>query len=172
MGKCAFSLMLLLIFFIPRIKAQYFENYAVHANIVYHFTKYVNWPEHKKSGDFVIGIVGNSPLYDELKRFIAGKRVGKQKIVLRQFATSSKFYNCHILFISDDASKSLKKIVTATNRDAILLVSEGDGFSGKGSCINFAIVNERLKLEINKTNIEERNLDIASELLSLGVIVE
>jgi hypothetical protein len=33
-------------------------------------------------------------------------------------------------------------------------------------------VDDRLKLEINKTNIEQRNLRIASELLELGIIVK
>ena len=38
--------------------------YAVHANIIYRFTKYINWPDDRKTGDFVIGVVGDTPLYD------------------------------------------------------------------------------------------------------------
>ena len=172
MVKLGYSLLLLLIFCIPCIKAQDPVNYAVHANIIYRFTKYVNWPDSKKSGDFVIGIVGDTRLYDELKRFVPNKTVGTQKIVLRRLSSSVSKYNCHILFISDDARQSLKKIVTATEGEPILLVSETNGFAGKGSCINFAIASERLRLEINRDNIEERGLEIATELLSLGVIVK
>jgi hypothetical protein len=32
-------------------------------------------------------------------------------------------------------------------------------------------VDDRLKLEINKGNVEQRNLGIASELLELGIII-
>lgn len=59
--------------------------YAIHANIVYHFTKYINWPDDKKLGDFVIGIVGESPLQQELKRLISNKSAGGQRIVIKSF---------------------------------------------------------------------------------------
>lgn len=147
-------------------------DYAVHANIIYHFTKYIDWPANKKSGDFIIGVTGATPLYDELKKNVANKMVGNQKIVIKKFSPSAGSFDCHILFISEDESDNLKKIVAGTAGASTLLVSEMDGLARKGSCINFVIVNERLKLEINKTNIEQRNLNIASELLSLGVIVK
>ena len=45
-------------------QAQQATDYAIHANIIYRFTKYIDWPDSKKSGDFIIGIIGESPLYD------------------------------------------------------------------------------------------------------------
>lgn len=42
--------------------------YSVRANIIYHFTKYVNWPEFNSNSDFVIGVLGNSTIVDELKK--------------------------------------------------------------------------------------------------------
>jgi hypothetical protein len=146
-------------------------NYAVHANIIYHFTKYIDWPSYRKSGDFVIGIVGDSPLYDELKSSTAGKTVGGQRIVIQQFSSSASAFNCHILFISNEESSRVKKIVTSTTDAPVLIVSESAGMASKGSCINFKIAQERLKLEINKATIEKRGLSIATELLQLGTIV-
>ncbi len=147
-------------------------NYSLHANIIYRFTKYIDWPENKKSGDFVIGIVGDSPMYDELKSFVENKKVGQQKIVVKKCSASAGTYNCHILFISDDESGSVKKISARTNGSATLLVSESEGLARKGSCINFILVDDHLKLEINKTNIENRNLNIATELLQLGKVIK
>jgi hypothetical protein len=166
--KLLFLTSILILFIMPEMQAQQEIDYAVHANIIYRCTKYIDWPEYKKSGDFVIGIVGDSPLYDELKSFTANKTVGNQKIVIKKFSSSENSYNCHILFISEDESGSLKKIVTETEGTATLLISESDGLAKKGSCINFIVVDEHLKLEINKNNIEHRNLSIASELLALG----
>ena len=171
MHKLACVLLLLIILLIPA-RAQNEVNYAVHANIIYRFTKYIKWPSDKKTGDFVIGIVGNSPLYDELKSYVVNKTVGTQRIVLRMFSSSSSTYNCHILFISENAGRSLKRIKLATEGTPTLLVSEGDGLAIKGSCINFIVVDEHLKLEINKNNIEEKDLSIASDLLSLGILVK
>ena len=169
----AVHLVFLCVLLCTRIPAHAQRNpYAIHANIVYHFTKYINWPEDKKSGDFIIGIVGDSPLYDELKNFVSNKTAGSQKIVIKKYPANATAYSCNILFISEDESKSLKKIAAATNGASVLLVTESDGLARKGACINFTIVDDRLKLEINKSNIEQHNLNIASELLSLGILVK
>ena len=147
-------------------------DYAVHANVIYHFTKYIDWPGNMKSGDFIIGIVGESPLLDKLKIFIANKTVGNQRIVIRKYSRSAQSFNCHILFIGDDESGSLKKIAAGTAASSILIVTETEGLCRKGSCINFVIVDDRLKLEINKKIIEQRHLGIATELLNLGTVVK
>lgn len=152
--------------------AQQPADYAIQANIIYRFTKYIDWPDNKKNGDFIIGVVGDSPLTDELKTFIANKTVGSRKIVIKNFTSSAEAYPCHILFISEDESSSLKKIASRTSGNPLLLVSESEGLAQKGACINFVIVADHLKLEINKNNIEERNLSIASELLQLGKLVK
>ena len=154
------------------LHAQEELDYSVHANIIYHFTKYVNWPSAKSSSDFIIGIVGETPLTNDLKKAVAGKKAGEQNIIVRKFSSSSSSFNCNILFISDAASSSLKKIVSTTADDPVLIVSENKGSASKGSCINFVIINDKLKLEINKNNIQQRGLQIASELLQLGIQVK
>lgn len=158
--------------FSSKVVAQQDVDYSIHANIIYHFTKYIDWPSNKKSGNFIIGVVGDSPLFDELQTSLANKKAGYQNIVIKKFSASAASFNCHILFVSDDESGSFKKIAAATKGSPVLLVSETERFAQKGSCINFAIVNERLKLEINKSNIEQRDLSIASELLQLGILVK
>jgi len=165
-------LVCLLVLDITTIQAQQESDYSIQANIIYRFTKYIDWPESKKTGDFVIGIAGDSPLYDQLKVFVTNKMVGQQKIIIKKFSSSSSSFNCHILFISEEQSRSLKKIAANSAGAPMLIVSEADGLASKGSCINFIIVDEHIKLEINKKNIEQRNLNIASELLQLGKIVK
>ncbi|HYF29601.1 MAG TPA: YfiR family protein [Chitinophagaceae bacterium] len=160
------------VFYCPGAAAQQDVNYSIHANIIYHFTKYIDWPEDRKSGNFIIGVIGDTPLFEELQASLANKKAGYQSIVIRKFSASAASYNCHILFISDEESRSLKKILAAIKGMPVLLVSETERFAQKGACINFAIVHEKLKLEINKNNIEQRDLSIASELLSLGILVK
>ncbi len=144
----------------------------MHANIIYHFTKYINWPGSKRTGDFVIGIVGETPLYDSLKSFVVDKSAGDQKILVRMYSHSETVYDCQILFISEDESSYLKKILLRTIGTPLLIVTEFQEGTIKGSCINFAIVFGHVKMEINKNNIEERHLNIASELLQLGKLVK
>jgi hypothetical protein len=167
--------LLLLSFIIAPFFAATAQNgidYAIHANIIYHFTKYVEWPDEQKTGDFVIGIVGETPLTDELKKTVANKTIRDQKIVVKRFETSRAVFSCHILFIAEEETPSVKKIASRTAGMPVLIVTESEGMALRGASINFIIVAERLKLEINKKDIELRHLSIASELLQLGIIVK
>ncbi|WP_207511027.1 YfiR family protein [Longitalea luteola] len=148
------------------------SNYTVHANIIYRFTRYINWPESKRSGEFVIGIVGESPLYQALRSYTSNKTAAGQPIVVSKVPASANNYHCHILFISNEESRNTKRIAAATAGTPTLLVSESRGGAGKGTCINFIEIDDRLKLEINKNNINQRDLEIAVELLSLGTVVK
>jgi len=147
-------------------------DYSVHANIIYHFTKYMEWPINKNQTNFVIGVIGETALFDELQNATLNKLVGSQKIVIKNFSCNQTSYNCQILIISENESRCFKNITTITSAKPVLIITEKEGLAIKGSCINFLIDDGRLKLEFNKNNIEQRNLKIASELLSMGIIVK
>ena len=147
-------------------------DYSVHANIIYHFTKYIDWPANRKSGDFIIGVVGESAVFDELEKTTSNKKAGSQKIVVRRFSPFQTAFDCHILFVTEDEGGSLKRIASRTANNPVLLVYEAKGAAARGACISFNIVSERLKLEINKNNIDQRNLSIANELLRLGTLIK
>ena len=165
-------LMMLLVSSFFNARSQHTMDYSVHASIIYHFTKYIDWPESRKSGDFIIGVIGETPLFDELKKIMASKKALNQKIVIRHFSPSQTTYDCHILFLSEEESGSLKKIASRTESNSVLLICEEEGAASRGACISFNVVSERLKLEINKNNIDQRNLSIANELLRLGTLVK
>ncbi len=149
--------------------AQQQVNYAIHANIIYRFTKYIQWPQNN-SNDFVIGVVGETPLYDELKSFVNTKKVGDQRIVIKKYSSRSANFDSQILYISNSESMAIKKIAAKTGNAPVLIVSEssvGSRYSG----INFLLSDQHLSLEISKSNIEKRNMQIAAELLQLGTII-
>lgn len=168
--KKAFLVLPILLFSLFEAWAQ--NAYAVHANIIYRFTKYINWPDDKKSGDFVIGVIGDTPVFDELRNFTSKTSPAGQPIVVKKFRATASSFNCHILFLCEEESESVKRIAASTAGTPTLLVTESEGLSRKGACINFVLVDDHLKLEINKANIERRSLDIASELLNLGIKVK
>ena len=162
---------ILLLGFTTHCSGQQFTDYRVSANIIYRITKYIEWPENKQSGDFVIGIIGDSPLFEELRTLTQNKTVGNQRIIIRKYADDAAFYNCQILFISEDESRSLKRIAQVTANQPVLLITENYGLAKKGSCINLILIDDRLRLEINKNNIVAKNLNIASELLQLATLI-
>jgi hypothetical protein len=170
--KCIGIVTIVLLTSFLNVSAQRVVDYAVQANIIYQFTKYIDWPENKKSGDFIIGVIGDTPLVEDLKKIAAHKTAGNQKIVVKRFLPSQSSYDCHILCISEEETDNLKKIVAKTAGLPVLLVGEEEETAQNGACISFKVESQKLKLEINKTNIDTRHLNIASELLQLAKVVK
>jgi hypothetical protein len=168
-----FLLIPIFLFNIFICQAQQSLDYKVHANIVYHFTKYLEWPkEVGGSKNFNIGIIGDTRLYAELKTLTVNKSVGSQKIFVKNISGDGPFTNYHMLFLSQGESVNLKKIELMVRNQPVILITENTGLAKKGSSINFVTVGDRLKLEINKRNILSKDIKIASELLQLATIVD
>jgi len=144
-------------------------NYKVHSLFIYKFTQYVEWPT--TTGDFIIGVVGNSPIISELEAVAANKKAGTRTIILKKLSADADFSSCNMLFISEESSKKFKDIMLKTSSKPILIITEKDGLGKKGSCVNFIIVDERIKFEINKAAIESQGLKISNDILKLAIVV-
>src|SRR5688572_12148261 len=107
------------------VQAQKDVDYAVHANIIYHFTKYIEWPE-TDTRTFVVGVVGETPLYDELVKVVKNRKAGNRRIEVKSISASSEI-DCEILFISEYSSGNVKKIAAKTAGKPVLLVTEEEG---------------------------------------------
>ena len=53
------------------------------AVFLYNFTRYVDWPNNVRTGDFVIGVLSDDNIYNELMGIANGKSVGGQIVSVR-----------------------------------------------------------------------------------------
>ena len=58
MNRWIFLLLFFILFGLPELYAQQASDYTIQANIIYRFTKYIDWPKASRVGDFTIGVVG------------------------------------------------------------------------------------------------------------------
>jgi hypothetical protein len=161
---------LITLFYFNSVNAQDI-NYKVHSMFMYHFTKHVDWPEAKKSGDFVIGVLGNSPIISELEAIAVTKKAGNQLIVIKKLDSEADVTSCHIVFLPANKSGNLEGIITSIGTKPVLIVAEKAGLGKKGACLNFIIHEDKLKFEINKQSIEAKNMKISGDLLKLGILL-
>lgn len=140
---------------------------------IYNFTRYIDWPADYKSGDFVINMYGNNAaMFTELNNMAKTKTVGAQKIVIRNTTSLDGIGKCNILYVTPDVTTPISDILGRIKGKATLLVTEQPGFAKKGSAINFVVVENRQKFELNQTNAEKNNLKVSSSLLALAIPVE
>ncbi len=125
---------------------------------IYNFTKYFDWPESSKTGDFVIQILGHKSVYEELSRLTAGKKIGTQNILIQNISSIQEVTRCQILFVGHWQSRSLQEILTKIGNHPTLILSEMEGLLDQGSAINFVIRDGTIKFEIKISNINSRQI--------------
>ena len=151
------------------------DNYDTNAKLkalyVYNFTKYIEWPASYKQGDFVIGILGDSPLFKELNTMAQTKKAGNQTIQVQKYSAASSIGRCHMLILPPAKGATIGDAVKRIQGNSTLVIGEQNGLATRGAGINFVVLNNKQKYELNKSNIEKYNLKVSSNLLSLAILV-
>lgn len=147
------------------------EEYHLKASFIYNFTKFFEWESYDDS-TFTIGIVGISDLHKPLTKIAKAKTVNGKKIIIRQFENEKDIKFCNIIFVSNNLNVSIEEILKKASAKGTLIVCEKPGAGALGSCINFVIVNKKLKFEINTKAMEAAGFKASSQLLKLAIIVD
>lgn len=159
---------LLLIVFAFNAEAQVEK---LQAFFIYNFTKYIEWPLDYQSGNFDILVLGSSSIDAHLKDIALSKKVGSQAIVTRKISSVGEISKCHIVFISKEKSGELQNVISRIGSNSTLIITEKDGLANMGSAINFVIVNDKQKFELNKRNVTKYGLKINNQIDALAIIV-
>ena len=132
--------------------------------------KYVEWPN--ANGDFVIGVIGESPIQKELEELSKNKKAKGRKIVVLNITKPNDVFLCNMIYLPSSKSAQLKSISEKLKGKPVLIVAEREGLAKKGAAISFVIDDDdALKFDINKSVIDSQSLKIASLLVKLGTLV-
>jgi len=147
-------------------------NSKMKAIFIMNFTKMIEWPKSYREGNFVVGVVGESPLYTELTKMAKTKRVANQSLQIKKFTATKDIAKCHILYVSRSKSQDISSVLKKVKSNSTLIITEKQGLVDKGAGINFIIKNNRQKFELNKKNVEKYKLKVSSNLEALAFTVK
>jgi hypothetical protein len=145
--------------------------HEVYSMMVFNFTKYVQWPDHTATGEFVIGVIGNNDVFKTLETWYGGKPRGSKTYVIKKFNSSSEVSDCHVLFIDKSKSGEFDAVNAKVQGKGTLLITDKNGLGEKGSGINFKTVDNKLKFELNQKAIETANLKVSGALSSMAILI-
>ncbi len=147
----------------PEIKAAY----------LYNFGRYVDWPAGAVGPrEFVIGVVGESPIIPPLATIAGTKKVNDRTITIRRFRAEKDFQQCQLLFIpAGQDPKLAAAILKAAANTPTLVVGEDPEFAVQHGHIGFYSAQNNVKFEINHKSAGKAGLKISAKLLNLGRIV-
>ena len=140
---------------------------------IYNFTKYIKWPNSYNQGKFVIAVIGNSPIYENLSTMAKSKKKTASGAVfeVKKYNSVDEVDECNILFVSSDAVDILGQIDSKTSSKPILIITDTPGMAKRGSIINFIEQNGKIKFELNQQKANSRNLVVSGSLASLAILI-
>lgn len=150
---------------------NYDTNAKIKAVYIFNFTKYIEWPKEYRESDFIIGVLGDSPLFTELEGMAESKKVFGQKIEVRKFKSASEIDKCHMLYVARDVADPINSVIGKVKDYSTLLITDKEGLAKQGSAINFVVLQNRQKFELNQSNALKYNLKVSNSLEALAIIV-
>ena len=156
--------MILLVSILPIISFAQTDISRAEALFIYNFSRLIEWPANYKSGPFVIGVIGSSPIVEQLKTFTSGKQVGTQPITVKSFGSPAEISTCHILFVPFSETKYMPNIIPQVSSKSTLIISEKNDAIEQGAAINFVVIGDKLKFELSPNNAQKYNIKLSSKL--------
>lgn len=152
-------------------QAQERPTHEIHAAMLFNFIKYVQWPNEAEPGEFIVGVIGDQEVFNTLKKWYDGKAKGSKKYVIKNLGSASEATDCQVVYIGKSRNKDFDTIKTSTSGKSVLTVTDGNGLGQKGSCINFRVIDGKLKFELNQAIVAGSNLKVSTQLSSMAILI-
>src|SRR5881227_1509792 len=95
----------------PQAKSEA-QEYSLKAAFIYNFTKFIDWNSSNNGDEFIIGVMGYSPIIKYLTEIAQTKSVNGKKIVIKQFYKPDEIKFSHVLFIPEQCTYPLSSILS------------------------------------------------------------
>ncbi|MGJ9417687.1 YfiR family protein [Massilia sp. CMS3.1] len=147
---------------------------AVKAAYLHKFRHYAEWPGKRHLGVepvAVIGLVGADDVADALLQMGGASTRPGTPIEVRRLRLSESPRGINVLYVSAAYWPRAQALVEAAAAQGALVVSESEGALNNGSMLNFRIVDERLRFEIDLDTAERAGVKLSSQLAALALSV-
>ncbi len=149
--------------------------YQVKAGFLFNFAKFIEWPPEKfpqSDSPLIIGVVGADPFGGILEEAVGDKTINNRRMVVKHVPIGDELKKCHLLFISGSEKDRLGAILAEVKGSNVLTVGETDKFLSRNGIINFVMVDNKVRFEINEAAASHAGLKISSKLLALAQSVK
>jgi hypothetical protein len=157
----------------PLISADLHDEDEIEAAFLYRFAGFVDWPAEAFSGqDFTIAVLGSDSIVRELQRILPNHSLKNRPAQVRRIRGLDELHDAQILFVGPRYNDELKTVIARVANRPVLVVTASDHGLDEGSCVNFLVVDRRVRFEVSLTAADRVGLKVSSELLSVAIRVQ
>lgn len=149
---------------------------AVKAAFLFKFGAYVEWPAtafiSPTSPMHLCVMGGGDAFIATLEKVVGTEHINGRTVVVRSLKTVERDSGCHIIYIGVAEAQRSAQAIEATRGSNVLTVSDAGGSRSGAGIIDFVIVNNRVRFDIDDEAAAQNGLVISSKLLSLALNVK
>ena len=146
--------------------------YRVKAAYLYKFAGYVDWPPRafaQPDAPIVIGVAGADSLADELAQIVSGRSVNGRPLTVKKLRRQDSLAGLHVLFIGRAEQARAADLLAAARSLPLLTVTEEDeDRKGALASINFILVDDKVRFDVDLEPAEQAGIKISSRLLTVA----
>jgi hypothetical protein len=142
----------------------------VKAAFLFNFTKFIDWPPAAFQGPsdpLRLCIVADAVFIRSVDRIIEGETV-RGRPLRRVVPETSELARCHVLYVGRGESDRAGRLLSSVAGAPVLTVGESPKFTAQGGAIEFVLVNDRVRFDVNRQAAERAGLTVSSKLLRVA----
>lgn len=151
-------------------QTQSVNKQKITASYIYNFAKNIEWPNEAAMASFDIAVFNDNktPIYSELELLAEKVKLKNLPITISQVNNAKLLGKYQLVYIENANSQSVTDIYNAVEGKPVLLVTF-DFASKQLVMINLiSVSNDRLRFEVNKSNLINQGLKALPELILNG----
>jgi hypothetical protein len=148
--------------------------YELKAEFIGRFPLFVDWPDAGIPAEdpFVIGLLGDNPFGDFLEARVGEQNIEDRPVEVREIEDYDDISSCQMLFIAETSDRELKQILGLADGLPILTMSDSEGYGEKGVMVNFYVIRNQVRFEINEATVRRSGLHFSARLYKLARLIE
>lgn len=142
----------------------------VKAAFLYKFLGYAEFPVMTfadPAAPYVIGVVGSDDVAAELARIVTGRTVNNRGVVVRQLRETDLPVPLQLLYVAGSDAAHVGRAVRLANGPVLVVTDCDDGLL-LGSAINFVLVDQRVRFDVEPDAAERNGVKLSSRLLTVA----
>jgi hypothetical protein len=139
------------------------------AGFLYNCALFVQWPAGVVHDDLLLGVMGSDAVAG-IADTMQGRQVNGHTLRVKVATPSDDLRRFHILYIGSSARANAALLATL-RETPVLTVGESSDFTAAGGVVRLFTDEQRLRFEINMTQVERAGLQVSAKMLGLATIV-
>jgi hypothetical protein len=143
----------------------------VKAAFLYNFLSFIEWSPAafaKPDAPLRACVIGGDPFGPALEAIVRNERISGRPVVVDRIKDESQIAGCHALYVPALDETPLVSIMRAANRRNLLVVGESRRVLELCGTIAFVLDGERVRFDINRSSLADRDLKANSKLLRVA----